>query len=270
MSPFRKLRSNLLSERAISVLGPRLYGTYLSNFLTRIPAIVKVGDLRPLDMPMGIVAKRFCYRGSTFCFDCQFCDEHLNEDSFAFGIAREIYIRDCYFKWHLPGTFDSAQTVVDLGANRGAFSALMTTRAKFILSVECSEQYAPIIRHNMFINNYATYAVETAFVGDGGSVIALHTPKLTIDALFHRHNLEFVDLIKIDIEGSEFSLFGSAGWLRRVGAISMEVHPRYGDPSTMLTSLRQHGFTYVIANENLDRVSEAAQASFVYAWRSNQ
>ncbi len=270
MNPLRKLRNNILSERAISVLGPKLYAIYLGYVLVNVPDILRVGDLRPLDKSMGIVAKHFSYRGFSFSFDCQFCDESLNEDSYAFGIAREIYIRDCYFKWHPPIVFARAKTVVDLGANRGAFSALMTTQATFVLSVECGEQYAPIIRHNMLVNNYTSYAIETAIVGVGGLVLESHTPRLTIEALFHRHNIEFVDFIKIDIEGSEFSLFGSADWLRRVGAISMEVHPRYGDPNNVLTNLREYGFTCVIADENLDRVSEAAQASFVYAWRSSQ
>lgn len=267
MSKFQKLRGNLLSGRAISVLGPVQYARYLANFLANIPRIGSGGDLRPLDKAMGMTAKQFHYRGSSFFFDCQFCDDHLKEDSFGFGIAREIYIRDCYFKWHPPSVYDRARTVIDLGANRGAFSSLMTTKASSILSVECQEQYRPAIEHNMLMNNFANYAVEIAFVGAGGSVTQSTSPRLTVDELLQRHNIEFVDLIKLDIEGSEFALFDSADWLQRVNAISMEVHPLYGNPNDILESITQHGFAYAIADGTLQRVEDARHANFIYAWK---
>ncbi|MGB7293180.1 MAG: FkbM family methyltransferase [Thermodesulfobacteriota bacterium] len=216
---------------------------------------------------MGIDTKQFHYRGSTFFFDCQFCDESLEEDSFGFGVAREIYIRDCYFKWHPSSVYDRASTVIDVGANRGAFSALMTTRAKFILSVECQGQYVPIIQHHMNKNNYTNYAIETAFVGNGGMFAESNSPKLTIEELLYRHNIEFVDLIKLDIEGSEFALFSSTDWLKRVNAISMEVHPHFGDPDIILKSIKHHGFACMIADENLQRVKDGKEASFIYAWK---
>ena len=90
MSKLQKIRNNLLSGRAISVLGPMQYTRYLASFFANIPKIRSAGDLRPLDNAMGMSVKQFQYRGSTFFFDCQFCDEHLKEDSFGFGIARGI------------------------------------------------------------------------------------------------------------------------------------------------------------------------------------
>lgn len=273
MKKFNKFQNNLLSGKAVSVLGPVQYLSYLAKFLVNIPQILKAGDFRPLDKSMSMTAKQFNYRGSTFLFDCQYCDEHLKEDSFSFGIVREIYIRDCYFKWHPPSVYDRARTIIDLGANRGAFSTLMTTRAKLIISVECGEQYIPIISHNMSINNFTNYAIETAFIGVGGSAKAnlsseSNLKNITIDDLLCRHNIDSVDLIKLDIEGSEFALFDSADWLRRVNAISMEVHPLYGDPNAILESINQHGFSYAMADANLRCINDAKQASFIYAWKN--
>ena len=65
MKKFRKIRNNLLSGRAVSVLGPRLYSDYIVNLFANIPRILKAGDLRPLDEAMGVTAKQFHYRGST-------------------------------------------------------------------------------------------------------------------------------------------------------------------------------------------------------------
>jgi hypothetical protein len=268
MSKFEKIRNNLMIGRAISVLGRKQYIRFLGKFFGNISKIRSVGDLRPLDQAMGKTTKQFHYRGSTFFFDCQFCDEHLEEDSFSFGIAREIYIRDCYFKWHPPSVYDNARTVVDLGANRGAFSSLMTTKAKFVLSVECYDKYVPLIKHNMLMNNFTSYAVETALVGAGGDVTDSNSKRLTVDELFQRHKIESVDLIKLDIEGSEFALFDSADWLQRVKAISMEVHPLHGNPNQILKCITQHGFSYVVADENLRCVKDATGANFIYAWKN--
>ena len=269
MGTFRKIRNNLFSEKAVSTLGPGLYAGYLANFLANAPNILRAGDLRPLDRAMGKVARQFNYRGSHFSFDCQYCDDHLREDSYAFGIVREIYIRDCYFKWQPSVVYDNARTVIDLGANRGAFSVLMTTKANFILCVECGEQYAPIIRHNMLKNKFKSYLVETALVGAGGLVAESKSPRYSFSDLLQRHSIEFADLVKIDIEGSEFALFESTDWLGRVGAISMEVHPAYGDTTFILQRLAGHGFTYAIANEDLRRVTDTKQVAFIYAWKDS-
>jgi len=98
MSKLQKLKNNLIPRNAFSVLGPVQYLGYLSNFLINIPNIILAGDLRPLDKSMSMTAKRFNYRGSTFLFNCKFCDEHLEEDSFGFGIVREIYIGSSGFQ----------------------------------------------------------------------------------------------------------------------------------------------------------------------------
>ncbi len=140
-----KILNNLLSPRVLSVLGLRLYATYLSGFLTHLPEIARSRNLRCLDKFMGRFSKKFRYRGKEIVFDCGFCDEHVKDGTFAFGIAREIYIRDCYFKFHLPSTFTNARTILDLGANRGAFSVLMAAQADFVLSVEATEAFVPVI-----------------------------------------------------------------------------------------------------------------------------
>ena len=263
----QELRDNLFSRSTLSVLGPAQYARYLATFAANLAKIRSAGNLSPLDQAMGKGATRFRYRGSPFSFDCRFSDEHLADDGFGFGLVREIYIRDCYFKWHPPWVYERAKRVFDLGANRGSFSSLMTTQAEFILAVECQEQYVPVIRHNMEMNGFARFAVETAMVGAGGIVEGWHAPRRTIEELMLRHRLDFVDFVKMDIEGSEFALFEAADWLERVGAISMEVHPEYGDPNAILKSLERKGFAYALADDNVRRLDDVRNANFIYAWK---
>ncbi len=265
---FKKIHNNLLTTRAVSVLGPRLYADYLGGFLMHLPEIARSRDLHILDKAMGRVAKKFHYRSTEVIFDCGFCDEHIRDGSFAFGIAREIYIRDCYFKHHLPSTFANARTILDLGANRGAFSALMAAQADFVLSVEATEAFVPVLHHNMQSNNCRRYAVETVFVGAGGDMGDGHLPTVIMEDLLLRHKMLDIDFVKMDIEGSEFALFESADWLRGVKALSMEIHLDHGEAGPVLETLKHHGFLYTIANDNLDRVTDLAHANFVYAWKS--
>ncbi|MBZ5639278.1 MAG: FkbM family methyltransferase [Acidobacteriia bacterium] len=267
MKAIQKVLNNVLSTRTISVLGPALYGRYLARFLVMLPRIARSGDLRPLDRVMGSRARQFRYRGSRFTFDCPFCDDQVPEDTFAFGIAREIYVRDCYFKWQPPWVYEQARNVMDLGANRGALSSLMTTRADRIVAVECQDKYAPVIRHNLGENGFARYAVEIGFVGAGGMFAEKRGNRFTIRELRSRHGMGTVDFLKIDIEGSEFPLFDETDWLTDVRAVSMEVHSSYGDPSPVLGALVRAGFSTVIADEDLRRIHDAGRANYIYAWK---
>src|SRR5690349_221358 len=159
-----KLRNNLLSRNALSVLGAGQYARYLATFALRLPDIVRCGDLRPVDEAMGGSSRQFHYRGRDFLFDCAFCDEHVKDGSFAFGLAREIYIRDCYLKWHNAALLDNLSTVIDLGANRGAFSALMAVLSQSVISVEARPQFHPVLRHNIDLNHPRRYGIEIAIV----------------------------------------------------------------------------------------------------------
>jgi FkbM family methyltransferase len=52
-------------------------------------------------------------------------------------------------------------------------------------------------------------------------------PALTIDSLLRDFGLNYVDLLKVDIEGSEKEVFESSGnWIDRIGTIMVEIHDR--------------------------------------------
>jgi len=262
----QKLWDNVFSPRVISILGFRRYLIYLQKFLENLNEIKKCGDLRPLDKAMGEVGvKQFWYRGNSFYFDCKFCDDILKEESFAFGVAREIYIRDCYFKWHDRSVYENSKVVIDLGANRGAFASLMTTRADFILCVECNKNYVPVIEYNMKLNNYNNYVIDSSFIGAGGM---LNAKGVGMSDLFLRYNIKKANLVKLDIEGSEFSVFEDCRWLHRVEALSMEVHRDYGNPYEIISALSRVGFIVKAADENLRLLNvetNQEDVAFIYA-----
>ena len=261
----RKLVINLLIP-AFNIIGFAGYAQLVAHLCALAPDVLKSRTLTLVDKAMGSHAKKFHYRGSTFLFDCSFCDEHIKDGSYAFGLIREIFIRDCYLRFH-PEAFTNSKTVVDLGANRGVFSVLMANHAKKVVSVEVQPVFAPVIAHNMAINGFSNYATETAFVGYGGDYSGTKGSTITLDELFDKYSLEAVDFLKIDIEGSEFGLFRSPSWLMRVQRLSMEVHPAFGPPADIIAILKEHGFSTIITDETFRVTSGLSQASFIYASR---
>ncbi len=264
---WQRIRNNLVTRRALEVLGPALFARYLATFLRELPAIQKQRNFVPLDRAMASFAKDFYYRGRHFAFDCAYCDDVIRDGSYAFGAVRELYIRDCYFCFQPPHIYEQADVVVDVGANRGAFSSLMTTRARRIVSIEAQLPYISVIHHQMMCNAYTNYNTVHALVGEGGLFRPEGVPCMSMEEIFQAQGLEQIDFLKMDIEGSEFALFSSPAWLSRVRALSMEVHPQSGELGALLAPLRAEGFRVIVADDRLNQVQSLRDTGFLYAWR---
>ncbi len=263
----RKLASNL-GWRALLVLGPYNYLRYLLTFFCKSRSILRAGDFKPLDRTMGAKPIKARMNGTGFIIDCPYTDQHIVDGTFTFGIIRELYIRNCYLRHGVSQAAKSARTVVDLGANRGVFSIMMAAQAKRVIAIEFNPLFRDVIAHNMAVNGFTNYAIETVFVGDGGKGDDGKSCRMTISDLLQKHGIASVDLLKMDIEGSEFALFRSPEWLERVSALCMEVHPDYGDPKEILAALEHHAFDRVVTDAMFHPVKDLKQASFIYAWKS--
>jgi hypothetical protein len=264
---FRKLTNNILNPRAPMVLGWWNYSRLLATFVRELPAIARAGDLRPLDQSMSRQAGTFRFGGRQLSFDCAFADDVIRDGSYAFGIVREILIRNCYFKYLPADTLIGLERVVDLGANRGMFSILSAAFAKHILSIDANPDFAPVIKHNAQVNGFDHITVDTVFVGAGGAIGKSGYKSEELSALLDRHGFESVDLLKMDIEGSEFDLFAHSGWLKRVARLCMEVHREYGHAEDIVDCLRAHGFSMAFADRDLRRARPEQTFEFLYAWR---
>jgi hypothetical protein len=207
--------------------------------------------------------------GTRFVLDCPYVDEQIKDATFTFGIVREILIRNCYLRDGVSKCAKTAHTVLDLGANRGVFSVMMACHAELVISVECQPVFQKVIAHSMGLNGFTNYRIETAFVGGGGACDNTQRRRVTVPELLQKHGLESVDLIKIDIEGSEFSLFQSPEWLDLVSAICMEVHPQFGDVGGICHALSRCGFSVVARDRYFRAVEDPQRADFVYAWRQH-
>jgi hypothetical protein len=104
-------------------------------------------------------------------------------------------------------------------------------------------------------------------VGSGGKYEDGKMPHTTIPELLQKYDMEHVDLLKMDIEGSEFDLFRSPEWLNRVSAICMEIHPEFGEPQQVVKALEQHAFVVIVTDSLFRPVEDLKRAEFIYAWK---
>jgi FkbM family methyltransferase len=163
-----------------------------------------------------------------------------------------IFVQKCYRLWR------DCQSIVDAGANIGVFSvwaARQLPQAQ-ILSLEPFPETFARLQHNLRTNHFGprVQSVQLALAGQSGerqmkageesqrrSLVptdraegeAVKVPSITLAELFDRYSLEQIDLLKMDIEGSEWEVLFSTppfilSRIRRLQLEYHEVHARFG------------------------------------------
>jgi FkbM family methyltransferase len=177
----------------------------------------------------------------------------IKVDGASFGGAREVYGRNVYFP--LSGfSLRPDDVVIDLGANAGLFTTLAALMAKKVVAVEAQYGFIDRIHSTLLLNNCADkVSVEFGLVGPGSGLLdqqGFASPEFTrtppvvrMSELIARHELDTVNFLKIDIEGSEFDLFSNDNdWLRQVDRLAMEVHCDFGEVHDLVETLEGKGF----------------------------
>ena len=142
------------------------------------------------------------------------------------------------------------KTVLDLGANAGMATAYLHAfypDAEFVC-VEPDPRNVPLLERTLAANGIRATVVPAAVAaaagemalrfGDNPTCSALESSPLhdltggvrvkltTVPDLMSSAGWERIDLLKVDIEGTEAELLArDNGWLERVGVIVMEIHP---------------------------------------------
>lgn len=266
----RHILLNFAPLPGIRTLGLRAYTAYLGALVRNFRAILRAGNLAPLDADMG---RRFPvldlrHQGKSFKVDLAFSDASLKETSSSFGAIREHYLRNCYLRGFPPETLERIRTFVDLGANRGIFSCLMTSVATRIICVEPQGQYTPVIERNMETNGFRDYSILNAFVGTAPKLSGNSFRCISMDELMAQTGIDRIDLLKMDIEGGEFELFRNPGWLDRVGIIAMEVHPEWGDPVQVKSTLEARGWSVRMVDRLFRPAGASEDTEFMYAFNT--
>ncbi len=156
--------------------------------------------------------------------------------------------------------------VIDLGANIGAYALYAARTATRVFAFEPEESNFAQLEKNIALNRALPIsAFKKAVGGEGGPgtlfVTAVNKGAaslifdrggvrqpvdiITLDHAFSLCGVTHVDMLKIDIEGSEYTLLehASTHTLRRISSLVMEIHRVRGKRLSSLTSkLREAGF----------------------------
>ena len=220
-------------------------------------------------------------RASDVCVDMRFLGSHLSMriDDSDIRVFKQIFVDNEYDSLNLPET---ANTIVDLGANIG-LSALFFLKKypnAHIIAVEPDTVNFEFMKKNLedYSNHVALlqaaiwpsdgevslvehdesneglgawgYRTETLTEGAEASVSAISIP-----TLMNQFSMDFIDILKVDIEGAEYELFEKdyESWLDKVGLIIIETHDRFKPNSEAMVRNALNGrFTELpLKGENL-------------------
>lgn len=145
------------------------------------------------------------------------------------------------------------KVIVDAGANIGLASMYFATKFpdSTIISIEPEDSNFSILEKNvapyhnikaehagLWNANAAIKVVDPGlgnwgFRTSGGNMqaekqITHEVPGITIDRLMEKYGLEYIDILKLDIEGAEYDIFQDPElWIDRVAGIIIELHERF-------------------------------------------
>ncbi|MEK9207812.1 MAG: FkbM family methyltransferase, partial [Patescibacteria group bacterium] len=193
------------------------------------------------------------------------------EQNFIGHQAKEIYFDRIYAPF-VEGKKDL--TFLDLGANLGLVSYYFSQFAKKIFSVEPSAEHFACLSRMVSENkleeiitpiNKAIYLKSGKFPlfhNTNRTMRSLHTavhdnsspPEtvdcITLDQLFDEYKIDHVDLLKLDIEGTEAEVLASEGFAKvadKIDLIIGESHNWMGRHSQQLIdALESRGFVYSV------------------------
>lgn len=177
-------------------------------------------------------------------------------------VVKDVFENDAY-QTHLLSPSDMSELVVDVGAHIGCFASLWHRRnpQARIVCIEACPENIPILRANVghfaeVIHAACTYeshpiallnAVRPDCESTGGSMVVQRShlnsadlqrdgyqywhdtrdlPKVTLEDIMSKYATDRIAVLKLDCEGSEYSILGKTSSLESIGLIIGEYHDK--------------------------------------------
>jgi FkbM family methyltransferase len=223
----------------------------LRGLIKRALNKVSVGS-NEFDAPIPSSAKKIFLRLGTT--DVEAFEHVFINDEYGFSLARQPSI------------------IIDAGANVGMSAAYFTLRypmakivaiepepSNFAMLKKNAQLFPQIIPVNAALWNREGL-VHLKYSGGGlwgtqttecQAATGTPVPATTLQALMQKLGIQYVDLLKVDVEGAEYEIFEDATtWIDRVGVICAELHDRF--------------------RPGCSKVFEPATAEFPIRWRRGE
>jgi FkbM family methyltransferase len=179
-------------------------------------------------------------------------------NSHALSGIREIWVRNVYLGDDGFLKIPPDATVVDLGANNGNFTVLALAHGPQVrvVAVEPLTECMPKLMGNIACNGWqdrvsickALIGGETSFQREMAQAGQIGGASFISEAQFvEQYNLRKIDLLKCDIEGSEFELLHPGSLLLAAAQqIAIELHDWGGNCDEFGEMLRNQGFEVIV------------------------
>lgn len=180
-------------------------------------------------------------------------------------LGRSLILRDEYEKEEcdlIRQILKPGGIFLDIGANEGIFSAIATQivgATGLVIAVEPQSRLCDILEINLILNGSGSFRIYNAAISDvdgmpieisltpisntgGSSIVRKYrwstktetTTTKTIDSILNENNLKIVDLVKVDVEGSEYEVIKSAKMAlseRAIKVLALDYHKSILDMS---------------------------------------
>lgn len=199
------------------------------------------------------------------------------------GALNDVWLDESYDPniFGTPFDWSSCHTIVDIGANVGAFTLFAAWKApqSRIIAVEAEPSNANVVRNNI-LQNDLEHRVTTIAKAVGGSIGTLRlfiakndsggnsmfeyqkgaksidVPMITLQSLFEEHGIDTCDYLKIDCEGAEYDILYASpeSITNRIRFIGIEYHHfsnrNTHTPEALRAFLESRGFTVTVPKKS--------------------
>ena len=194
----------------------------------------------------------------------------FNEPVEDFYLGDQFYeiFKDRIYAPYIYGKQDL--TIVDIGANIGIATLYFSRFAKKVVSVEPSAEHFELLKSMVEYNKLENVTlINKAIYINQGNFTLYHPPNktayslmsnisqisqsnemvdaITLDDLFKENNLNHVDLLKVDIEGTEIEVFSHTSFKNIADKVDLVITERHNwtgrNPNQLKEALKNAGFT---------------------------
>ena len=203
----------------------------------------------------------------------------IRSNPYDYATFEEVILQETY---NIPLSF-TPKFILDGGGNIGLTAAYFSSKypGATVLSVEPDKDnfellrqntsaYKNVVPFNAGIWNRSTHLIAKDLGLGNNSIVVEESdendpgaiPALSIPDLMQKMNWPRIDILKLDVEGSEKEIFSQnfESWLPKTKLLIVEVHDRMrkGCSKAVFSAMNQYDFSLDIAGENLVFTNEDA------------